>query len=403
MHYSSTPPLAIQMDSHMTTDRREGTCEMAREIPIIFLVTNLAYGGAEAQVCRVATALSQRGWNIAVVTMFDCSNERPLPNVKVHRAHMERRMLSPRSMIRLWSTLRALKPSCLVTFNYPANIAGRVLGTSARIPAIVTSIRCERLDGYLRAKMLRWTDSLGTLTTTNSHSVSSGLVQANVVKEHRIRVIRNAIDLRNYRPCSEDRMNKRAELGVAEDEFLWLAVGRLERQKAYPELLEAVHLLAKRGGARMKLLIAGTGRLERDIRQLAASLGLDNVVQLLGHRKDVTSLLNAADSLVLSSAWEGLPNAVMEALAMGTPVVATHVGGVSELVSDSKSGFLVQAGDTISLADAMSTMMRMTQQQRLNMGAAGRRHIEMHFGLEHIVDQWECLIGGLLEQQDRAA
>ena len=136
----------------------------------------------------------------------------------------------------------------------------------------------------------------------------------------------------------------RAELAVADDEFLWLAVGRLVPQKDVPNLLDA---FAKHHAAhpRSRLAIVGDGALRDEMVAHAASLGVGEAVAFLGIRRDVPQLMAAADVFVMSSAWEGLPNVVMEAMAAGLPVVSTNVGGVAELVEDPGTGALVPASD----------------------------------------------------------
>jgi glycosyltransferase involved in cell wall biosynthesis len=118
---------------------------------------------------------------------------------------------------------------------------------------------------------------------------------------------------------------------------------------------------------------------------------LEDKVEFLGFRSDVTSLLHAADALVLSSAWEGMPNAVMEALAAALPVVATRVGGVAELVDENSSGLIVPAQDPEALSSAMIAMMNLSQEQRNQMGEEGKRHVEESYGLQKVLGLWSRL------------
>src|SRR5690606_15043714 len=115
---------------------------------------------------------------------------------------------------------------------------------------------------------------------------------------------------------------------------------------------------------------------------LRRSYGLQDRVQFLGQRQDVPELLHAADAIVLSSRTEGLPNALMEAMATGLPVAATDVGGVRELVTEDQTGFLAASGDARGLAQAMSKLMRLSEQERAEMGRQAQRHIRENFELE---------------------
>ena len=116
---------------------------------------------------------------------------------------------------------------------------------------------------------------------------------------------------------------------------------------------------------------------------------LDNQVKLLGLRDDIKDLLSLADALVLSSRWEGMPNVILEAFAMGKPVVATATGGVAELVEEGVNGFFANPADVYSLAAKMIDMMSVTGEERVQMGTAGREKIETSFKFDVIISKWE--------------
>jgi glycosyltransferase involved in cell wall biosynthesis len=181
-------------------------------------------------------------------------------------------------------------------------------------------------------------------------------------------------------------------LGVAPEEFVWLAIGRLLPQKDYPTMLQALQPLARTA----RLFIAGRGPLLDQMKQLAEQLGLDSRVSFLGVRDDIAALLAAADGFVLSSAWEGMPNVVMEALAAARPVVATSVGGVPELVQPDVSGYLVPPRNPGALSQAMNRLMALPPEQRREMGLAGHRHVAANYALETMAQRWMTLYRELL-------
>ena len=130
-------------------------------------------------------------------------------------------------------------------------------------------------------------------------------------------------------------------------------------------------------------------------------MGLSGRVRLLGLRDDMAELYRASDALVLSSAWEGMPNVVLEAMASGRPVVATAVGAVPEMVADGWTGFVVPPGDHTALASAMERMMGLAPEERRAMGEAGRSRVRERHSVESVVDAWEGLFGRLLEDRAR--
>jgi glycosyltransferase involved in cell wall biosynthesis len=189
----------------------------------------------------------------------------------------------------------------------------------------------------------------------------------------------------------------RQSLGIGDGEFLWLAAGRLEEPKDYPNLLEAMAML-RPAAPHARLAIAGQGPLEHELRALAASLHLDDVVSFLGFREDVHACMAAADATVLASAWEGLPNVVIESLAAGTPIVSTDVGGVREVIDEGVSGLIVPPRRPLALASAMSALMARSPSDLRSMGDAGRAYVETHYAVDNVVAGWSDLFNDLLGQ-----
>jgi glycosyltransferase involved in cell wall biosynthesis len=172
-------------------------------------------------------------------------------------------------------------------------------------------------------------------------------------RAERVTVILNAIDPDNFRRTPERRAEMRRALGCADDEVLIGAVGRVERQKRVDLLLEAVAPLL-RSRPHLRLAIAGDGSLLPSLTAQAADMNLGRQCTLLGHRQDIADLHQAFDLFVQSSEYEGTPNAVLEAMAMETPLVATDVGGTGELAFDGVHGLLVPSRDVAALRDAVT-------------------------------------------------
>jgi len=214
----------------------------------------------------------------------------------------------------------------------------------------------------------------------------------------RVHVIPNGTDMTAVGPhLRARRAALRQSLGIGDGEFLWLAAGRLEEPKDYPNLLEAMAML-RPAAPHARLAIAGQGPLEHELRALAASLHLDDVVSFLGFREDVHACMAAADATVLASAWEGLPNVVIESLAAGTPIVSTDVGGVREVIDEGVSGLIVPPRRPLALASAMSALMARSPSDLRSMGDAGRAYVERHYAVDNVVAGWSDLFNDLLRQ-----
>ncbi len=175
-------------------------------------------------------------------------------------------------------------------------------------------------------------------------------------KPERVTTVLNGIDHRQFRRDRSREAAVRASLGLRPDEVVIGDVGRLEPQKRFDLLIAAVGRLKERQ-PRLRLLIAGDGSLKDVLAKQIADSGLEQICTLLGHRTDVANLHHAFDLFVQSSDYEGTPNAVLEAMAFETPVVATDAGGTSDILRDGVDGVIVQGGDSHALADAIERVL----------------------------------------------
>jgi glycosyltransferase involved in cell wall biosynthesis len=354
----------------------------------VVLVTNgLGCGGAEAQLLRLARMLTARGDEVGILSILpvvECAEAEdlsvPVATLDLRPVARGARAISTGSRI-----LREWAPDTLISFVYQANVLGRIAGRLAGVPTIISSIRNEHFGARTRELVLRGTDHLATLTTTNSTRAAKSLIDRGVVPVGRLAVVPNGLDTNRYRTDAARRAAVRAALGLYDDEFLWLAVGRLHDQKDHASLLEAVaHLVPSRPA----LAIAGDGPLRGPLETMATGLRIDPPVRFLGRRGDVPDLLNAADGLVLSSAWEGSPNVILEAMAAALPVVATDVGGVPELVRPGETGFVVPPHDARALSTAMGFVMALPVSGRRNMGTWARERVEREHSLDAMRRAW---------------
>lgn len=361
------------------------------ERSILFLATGLDRGGAETQLARVARGLHERGWRVRVASLLppgEVGEELTAAGLEVSG------LLRPgdrpwRAALPLFRLLRQTRPLVLATFMYHANVFGRLWGRAAGVPVIVSSIRNVEFGGRLRVITEGLTARLDSATTTNSERVARALEQHVVFRGFDLKVIPNAVALNGYEMDPDARSRVRRTEGAG-DAFVWLAVGHLYEQKDYPTLLNAFARLPD-GPGEARLWIAGDGPESAPLHQLARDLHLENKVRFLGFRTEVVELLAAADAVVLSSAWEGSPNAVLEALAAARPVVATDVGGVRELVEHGQSGYLVPCGNPAALASAMSRLAALSPEERTAMGVRGRTAVFHRHELEAVITEWESL------------
>lgn len=346
------------------------------------------------QFVALSRHLRSCGWPVEVVPLTTLCNpeefvaELESRGITVWSPDITSRGSAVRGLWRLLRHLRARRPQVLCTFMFHANILGAILGRLAGVPVVVASIRNERFGPRWRESLEAVAQRLCDVTVVNSERVAASLRARGIVPSDRCRVIPNAVDLARFHPPdAPTRESTRQRLGVPPTTFLWLAVGSLYPQKDHESLLRATARLCERYPS-LRIAIAGDGPLRKPLARLSREISVEDNVHWLGVRTDVPDLLGASDAFVLSSRWEGSPNAVLEALAGGVPVVATDVGGVRELVEDGGSGFVIPAGDVDALASAMERVMNLPRQDREQMGRRGREWVRHRHDATTVLEHW---------------
>jgi glycosyltransferase involved in cell wall biosynthesis len=222
-----------------------------------------------------------------------------------------------------------------------------------------------------------------------SEDIKKFLVQKAGIKNDRIIVVHNGIDLDLYRPESGKGEWARKELCIRNAQPVVGAIGNLYPVKGHTYLLKALAIV-KIMFPTIKLLIAGRGRMMGKLLNESQALGVQDHVIFLGFREDTASLLQAIDLFVLPSISEGLPLSVLEAMASGKPVIATNVGGLPEVVVDGQTGFLVSPEDPESLAKRMMLLLGHSSLAD-QFGKVGRARAEKKFSLVSMVQKYQEL------------
>jgi glycosyltransferase involved in cell wall biosynthesis len=193
---------------------------------------------------------------------------------------------------------------------------------------------------------------------------------------NKITVVPNAVDIEFY-PSPSDRDAVRAQLGFGPADHMMTMVGTFKHQKGHRHLIEATAQVAP-SFPQLHVVLVGGGELTRAIKEQVKGAGLADRIHFLGSRRDVPELLAASDSFVLPSLWEGLPVALVEAMASELPIIATAVSGTSQVVIDRVTGLLVPPADTTALALAMTELLSDPARAAL-MAAAGRERVDASF------------------------
>lgn len=359
------------------------------------MLTSLGVGGTERQVLALGSRMAAKGHSVTVLVLRSAQPGDFSTGLEVIHLDLSRTPVGLfKGLLRGRRCLRTLRPEVLHSHNFHGNILARLLRRFCAVPVLISTIHNVYEGGRLRMLAYRLTDRFATLTTAVSAAAAQRFLQLKSVKPSKCIVVSNGIDTSEFRPDEQRREAARAHMGVT-SEFVWFASGRITPAKDYPNLLSAftqVHALQPNA----QLWIAGPaqGGSRPNLETFAIEPERQQHIFWLGPRSDIPPLLDAADGFVLSSAWEGMPLALGEAMAMQKPVVATDVGGVKELVGD--AGLIVPSKNPTALAQAMLKVMEQSVEQRASCGRAARSRICDLFSMDAKAEQWESLYRSVL-------
>jgi glycosyltransferase involved in cell wall biosynthesis len=369
------------------------------------LVANLERGGAQEVVRTLAAHLRSTGWEPVVLTFRDGPLRPALEADGVAVEVLPHRRLSllrnPPGALReligirgaLADAIRRHRPIVLQThllrsLDFLAWSVARtppLRGLAWTIHNANVELRADQLPGHrwsLGAKRLAYRalyragSRRGAVFVAVSAAVANAIARDFGVRRDRIVTIPNGIDVDRY-PADADRDALRASMGIGSSDTVVISVAKLYRQKGHLVLIEAMsRVMAERDD--VHLVLAGDGPERPAVERAVRDSGRPERIHLLGERGDVGALLGASDVFVLASLWEGLPMALLEAMASRLPVVATTVAGSSQVIEDRRSGLLVAPGDVDALASAIGELCRDPELAE-RVRHAGRERVERAF------------------------
>lgn len=339
----------------------------------------------------IARDYGAHGWNVA---------EYPIRRFASIRAGRE--------LLRLARELKVRSPKVLHSYNFYANVFSIPAARMAGVPCVIASIR--DMGVYLTPNQLRvqrMVCQMADRIIVNAEAIRDWLIAGGYTAE-KILVVRNGVDI----PVLENRSIRtriRDELGIPSNAKVVMMVSRLNPQKGVEYLIEAVPEILKEIPEAWFVIVGDvvmeSAEEERKycegIVAKARELGVSERVVFTGLRRDVPHLLAAADLSVLPSLSEGLPNAVIEAMAAGLPVVASRVGGIPELIHQGHTGLLVPPGDIAALAKSMIALLANPFLRR-RIGESARRHIQSEFSFQKMYQETIAIYHGVLEEKNHA-
>lgn len=340
-----------------------------------FIITDTQFGGTPVRFADLSRGLMDRGWRIQLISLLpagEVAHAIAREGVEIVDLRIRVPWHIPNAAARMRREIRRFDPDVVQSALFHANVLGRVVGRSLGIPVI---------SGYqsLDAEMPRWRVILDQITApfAAGHTAVSNAVAEHVTERSRLAPDRvYVVATGKAAPPPRSRSSARAALGISSEVIVVGFVGRLHPVKAIGRLADAVQTME----GEPWLLVVGDGE------DRALLDGRPRTI-VTGMRHDARELYAAMDVFVLTSRWEGMPGALLEAMVAGLPVVTTAVGGVDEVITDGVDGLLVPIdAEPTTIGNAIEVALH-----RPDLGVAASQTARTRFSLGGMIDSYEAI------------
>ena len=364
---------------------------------ILHVISDLDVGGTEKILASLVQRIDQQRYRLVVCSLA------PYGSVakEIQRSGIACHTLGVRSkwdifvFWRLYRLVRTIRPAILQTYLFFDNIVGRIIGRIAHVPVIISGQR-YLYDGarIWRIFMDRATVGFTHRIITNSKAARANLIRCNIGRG-KIQVIYNGKDFSGY-----DRVSPDSRLAPLRSGGLVVGIiARLNKVKGHTYFLQAARQVLE-VMPNTRFLIVGDGPLRQRLQDMAQRLKLGSAVHFLGNRDNVLPVIAACDLIVLSSLAESFPGALLEAMGMGKATVATNVGGVSELISHAKNGYLVPPRNPALMANQILDLLS-DAAKRQRFGTHAKATVRRRFSIARMVAEYEQVYQTLLQRVER--
>jgi len=363
-----------------------------RSMRILFVVNGFAAGGGELKLLELISELKRRYGNRYRAVVAAVGQSGPLR--EAFEGIADRTVVLPKNhpydlsqVAGLARLIREERIDLVQTTLFYADVIGTLAARLAGVKRIVSWEAFTQPYGAKQMAAYRIAAKGYTVSVSVSEAIRDQVRRERHVPAYKTQTIRYGVDKTKFHPVSGESCRK--ELGLSRGKFVFGTVARLTEQKGHRYLLEALPKII-RECPNAVFVFAGDGPLRASLESQAVALGVEQYVRFLGFRKDVVRIMAAFDAFVLPSLFEGLPNAVLEAMVCGKPVIATSVDGTPEAVVHGKTGWLVPPRDPAALADAVLRFCRDRGLMKA-LGRNGRRRAVQVFGIDRQVSEFDEL------------
>ncbi|MDE1977059.1 MAG: glycosyltransferase [Elusimicrobia bacterium] len=366
-------------------------------IRVLYVATSTTLGGAEKTLHTLATRIDRKKFAVPEVVSLKPEG--------VYAQKLAESGIAATSLgtgrvpdLRTLRALRALiserKPDVVHAFMYQAVQLCRLAKLGAGFKLLSSPRVTYRTRSWGTLALDRALKGRDDLLVSECEASRTYLIERQGYRPDRVRTIYNGV-APAAAAFKADVVRLRREAGAGPGDFLVGSAGRLDRQKDHANLLRALIRMRNYDFPRMRCVILGQGPERANLEALTQRLGLRSRVRFLGERADAAAWISSLDLFVLPSLWEGLPNALLEAMALGVPCAASAVDGVPEVIQDGENGYLFPPGNPWLAAQAISRAMGQDAARR-KIADAGRASVAARFSLQAMFASYESAYESLV-------
>lgn len=356
---------------------------------VVHIINTLERGGAEISLLRMLPLVNDEIENIFVTLKKSGALSEQFQKHDIQVISLDQK--SPfdfYSLKKLRKILQKLSPNLVVTHLLYPDIIGRFFVqffvSCKVISSIATTYNSPR---YFIARLFeRLTHPICAGYMANAHAVKQAYIEKFKVPKEKITVIQTGMDT-NFFKTLEPKNSLRQELGIQHDDMVVICVANLHPNKGHRYLLEAFEKAYQQNN-HIKLLIVGDGIEKENLKQQTIGYNSKNSILFLGQRPDVPDLLALSDIFALATFFEGMCNAIMEAMSIGIPIITTDITENKELVTEGETGLLCPLRDSSSLAQAFTRLIN-NKELRIAMGNSAAKEMEEKYSLHITANRWK--------------
>ncbi len=373
-------------------------------LKILFVIDNLEFGGGERVFAQIINGLSSERYETFLASNPSEELYQSITNKEVHCIPLD---FSKRINLSLFIKLTKIIKDERIDIvhcqggrsNFYARVATKLSGSAKYISTIATPVEGYNVS-FFRKIFYCFLDRF-TERFVDQFIVVSDILKKRMIIEHKIppekvAKIYNGIEIHHYSPNEEhEHSNKiRNEFNLNTNVIIVGAIGRLVWEKGFEYLIKCLRDVLKEQ-TEVKAMFVGDGPLRKNLEVLSSQLGIEDKTIFAGFRSDIKEILSAIDILVIPSLLEGFPMVTLEAMAMAKPIIATHIGGITEQISDGVEGVLVPPRDADALAKAIKKVIE-NKELAHSLGSAARKRVEKEFTVEKMIIETEKVYQSLI-------